>query len=57
MTVPLGLKPPLTVAWSAMELPTVAEAGCGLVLIIGLAMVIVNASGTPMIDANWEVPL
>ena len=44
MTVPVGLNPPLTVAWSAIELPTVALAGCWLVLIAGVAGVIVTGS-------------
>ena len=44
MTVPVGLYPPLTVAWSAIELPTVALAGCWLVLIDGLAGVMVTGS-------------
>ena len=35
VTVPVGLKPPDTVALSAIELPTVAVAGCWLVLIDG----------------------
>ena len=35
VTVPVGLSPPLTVALSAMEVPTVALAGCWLVLIVG----------------------
>ena len=35
MTVPVGLYPPLTVALSAIEVPTVALAGCWLVLIVG----------------------
>ena len=44
MTVPVGLYPPLTVALSAIELPTVALAGCWLVLIVGLAVVMVTGS-------------
>ena len=44
MTVPVGLYPPLTVALSAIELPTVAVAGCWLVLIVGLAGVMVTGS-------------
>ena len=35
MTVPVGLYPPLTVALSAIEVPTVAVAGCWVVLIVG----------------------
>ena len=44
MTVPVGLNPPLTVAWSAIEVPTVAVAGCWLVVIDGVAGVIVTGS-------------
>jgi hypothetical protein len=31
------MSPPLTVAWSAIDVPTVALAGCWLVVIVGLA--------------------
>jgi hypothetical protein len=41
VTVPVGLSPPDTVALSAIEDPTVADAGCWLVLIDGEAGVIV----------------
>ena len=44
MTVPVGLSPPLTVALSAIDVPTVALAGCWLVLIVGLAEVMVTGS-------------
>ena len=37
MTVPLGLYPPLTVALSAIEVPTVALAGSWVELINGVA--------------------
>ena len=35
--MPVGLQPPLTVALSAIEPPTVAVAGVWLVLIVGVA--------------------
>ena len=41
VTVPVGLSPPDTVALSAIEDPTVADAGCWLVPIDGEAGVIV----------------
>ena len=44
MTVPVGLNPPLTVAVSAIELPTVAVAGVWLVVIAGVAGLIVTGS-------------
>ena len=44
MTVPVGLYPPLTVALSAIEVPTVAVAGCWVVLIAGVAGVMVTGS-------------
>ena len=44
MTVPVGLFPPLTIALSAIEVPTVAVGGCWLVLIVGLAGVMVTGS-------------
>ena len=44
MTVPVGLYPRLTVAVSAIEVPTVALAGCWLVLIAGLALVMLTGS-------------
>ena len=45
MTVPVGVPAePLTVAVSAIELPTVAEVGVGLVVTAGLALVIVTGS-------------
>ena len=37
VTVPVGLSPPDTVALSAIELPTVADAGSWVVLIDGVA--------------------
>jgi hypothetical protein len=37
VTVPVGLLPPLTVAWSAMDVPTVALGGSCCVLIDGVA--------------------
>ena len=44
VTVPVGLLPPETVALSAIEVPTVADAGCWLVVIDGAAAVIVTGS-------------
>src|SRR6516165_10370925 len=44
VTVPVGLKPPLTVALSAMDVPTVAVDGCWVVLIDGVAGVTVTGS-------------
>ena len=44
VTVPVGLFPPETVALSAIEVPTVADAGCWLVVIDGDAAVIVTGS-------------
>jgi hypothetical protein len=44
VTVPVGLYPPLTVAWSAIDVPTVAVAGCWVVLIAGVAGVIDTGS-------------
>ena len=44
MTVPVGLNPPLTVALSAIEVPTVAMAGCWLVLIVGVASLMITGS-------------
>ena len=35
VTVPVGLSPPKTVAWSAIVDPTVADAGCWTVVIVG----------------------
>ena len=59
MTVPVGLFPPLTVALSAIEVPTVAVAGCWLVLIVGLAGVMVTGSAAvPLLtDLLLELPL
>ena len=37
VTVPVGLSPPVTVALSAIEEPTVAVAGCWAVAIAGVA--------------------
>ena len=37
MTVPVGLSPPVTVAWSAMDEPTMGPAGCWVVAIVGVA--------------------
>ena len=52
MTVPVGLYPPLTVALSAIEVPTMAMAGCWLVLIVGLAGVMVTGSAAvPLVTA------
>ena len=47
----LGLTRPLTVAVSAIELPTVAEAGCWLVLIVGLARLL--KSKLPGASRSW----
>ena len=52
VTVPVGLSPPLTVALSAIEVPTVALAGCWLVLIVGVAEVMVTGSrAVPLVTA------
>ncbi len=51
MTVPVGLSPAATVALSAIELPTIAVAGCWLVLIDGLTTVKVSVTdGSPIIE-------
>ncbi len=42
--MPVGLYPPLTVALSAIDVPTVALAGCWLVVIVGLACVMLTGS-------------
>ena len=59
MTVPVGLNPPLTVALSAIELPTVALAGIWVVLIDGPAEVMVTGSAAvPLLtDLLLESPL
>ena len=54
MTVPVGLSPPLTVAWSAMEVPTVALAGCWLVLIDGAGLT--TRSPVPVLDLSLIFP-
>src|SRR5271165_3207817 len=52
VTVPVGLKPPLTVALSAIELPTMADAGCWLVFMLGVAAVTVTGSEVvPLVTA------
>ena len=54
VTVPVGLSPPVTVAWSAIEEPTVAVAGCWLVVIDGWAMMAVITTGSravPLVTA------
>ncbi len=43
VTVPVGLLPPVRVAESEMEAPTVALAGCWLVLMLGVAFELVIA--------------
>src|SRR5437868_1398497 len=51
-SVPVGLKPPVTVALSAMLLPTTAVGGCWLVLIAGLAGVRITGSrAVPLVTA------
>ena len=59
VTVPVGLSPPLTVALSAIDVPTVALAGCWLVLIVGVAGVMVTGSrAVPLVTAGcWLSPL
>ncbi len=52
VTVPVGLSPPLTVALSAMEVPTVALAGCWLVLMVGVAALMTTGSeAVPLLTA------
>ena len=49
MTVPVGLKP-VTVAWSAIAVPTVAEAGSWLVLMnAGVETTCSGSSATPLL--------
>ena len=53
MTVPVGLYPPLTVALSAIEVPTVALAGCWLVLIVGLAgLMVTGSAAVPLVTES-----
>ncbi len=52
VTVPVGLSPPDTVALSAIELPTGADAGCWVVLIEGEAAVIdTGSAAAPLLTA------
>ena len=44
MTVPVGLYPPLTVALSAMEVPTGPLVGSAAVVIVGVAWLMVTGS-------------
>ena len=36
VTVPVGLSPPLTVAWSPITYPINVHAGCGVVVMVGV---------------------
>jgi hypothetical protein len=55
VTVPLGLYPPLTVALSAIDVPTAALAGCWLVLIVGVTDVTVTGSRAVPLVTNGLV--
>ena len=44
LTVPVGWAPPETVAWSAIEEPTVADEGCCVVEIEGVGLVTLTGS-------------
>jgi hypothetical protein len=55
VTVPVGLSPPDTVALSAIELPTVADAGCWVVLIDGDVSVIDTGSAfAVLVTPSWH---